>query len=107
MRVFAIVREMYCDVGIRIVLEPYCNIYNFPKRATISFRRFGGALVSLDWPALTPALTEIRLFVLAECPPASGHGITLNRNSWLFSSRRQAHFLLADQGVFFLMPNVF
>jgi hypothetical protein len=25
----------------------------------------GGFLVSLDWPALTPALTEIRLFTLA------------------------------------------
>ena len=60
----------------------------------------------LDWPALTPALTEIRLFVPAECPFASGHGTSLNWNSWLFSSRRKAHFLLAYQTVGFLMPNV-
>ena len=59
-----------------------------------------------DWPALTPALTEIRLFVLAECPSASGHGTSLNWNSWLFHARRQAHFLLARQTVVLLMPNV-
>ena len=55
---------------------------------------YGGVLVRSDWPALTPALTEIRLFVLAECLSASGHGTTLNWNSWLFYARRQAHFLL-------------
>ena len=59
-----------------------------------------------DWPALTPALTEIRLFVLAECMSASICGTTLNWISWLFSSRRQAHFLLARQTVVPLMPNV-
>ena len=66
----------------------------------------GGFLVQLIWPALTPALTEIRLFVLAECPSASGRCTTLNWNSWLFSSRRQAHFLLAEPKAGFLMPNV-
>ena len=60
----------------------------------------------LDWPALTPALTEIRLFVLAECPSSSGRATTLNWNSWLFSSRRQAHFLRERQTVVLLMPNV-
>ena len=66
----------------------------------------GGILVRSNWPALTPALTEIRQFGLAECPSASGHGTSLNWNSWLFRSRRQAHFLLAGQKAAFLMPNV-
>jgi hypothetical protein len=48
----------------------------------------------LDWPALTLALTEFRLFVLAECMSASIGGTVLNDRSWLFISRRQAHFLL-------------
>ena len=66
----------------------------------------GGAIVRLNWPALTPALTEIRVLVLAECSSASGHSITLNWNSRLFSSRRQAHFLLAKRTAVLLMPNV-
>ena len=66
----------------------------------------GGVLLGLDWPALTPALIEIRLFVFAECPSASSHGTPLNWDSRLFSSRRQAHFLLAKQTAFLLMPNV-
>ena len=77
-----------------------------PKRAATSFRRFGGALVHLDRPALTPALTEIRLFAIAECMSASRNGTTLNGLSWLFSSRRQAHFLRERKTVVFLMPNV-
>ena len=77
-----------------------------PKRVAASCRRFGGALVLLDRPALTLALTEIRLFVLEECMSASSNGTTLNGASWLFSSRRQAHFLLAYQTVGLLMPNV-
>ena len=66
----------------------------------------GGVIVCLEWPALTPALTEIRLFGLGECRSASGRGTALNWISWLFSSRRQAHFLLAHQTVILLMPNV-
>ena len=77
-----------------------------PKRVAASCRRFGGALVLLDRPALTPALTEIRLFVLEECMSASSNGTTLNGASWLFSSRRQAHFLRERKTVVFLMPNV-
>jgi hypothetical protein len=60
----------------------------------------------LDRPALTPALTEISLLGLVERRSASGSGTTLNWFSWLFSSRRQAHFLLAHQTVVLLMPNV-
>ena len=81
-------------------------LHTSPKRAAVSFRRFGGALVYLDRPALTPALIEIRLFGLGECSSASGRGTMLNWFSWLFSSRRQAHFLLAHQTVVLLMPNV-
>ena len=75
------------------------------------FAASGGFLVCLDWPALTPALTEIRLLVLL-CRLAVS---TIARRraavgglaaSWLFSSRRQAHFLLEHCTVVFLMPNV-
>ena len=38
----------------------------------------GGVLVLLDWPALTPALTEIRLFALPDCSVASIYGTTLS-----------------------------
>ena len=77
-----------------------------PKRAAAYFRRFGGALGYSDRPALTPALTEIRLFILAECLSASTCLTTLNGSSWLFCSRRQAHLLLAHKTVVLLMPNV-
>ena len=40
----------------------------------------GGVLVTLDWPALTPALTEIRLFVFLDCLAASSHAIVLSRD---------------------------
>ena len=57
----------------------------------------GGVLVRLDRPAFTPALTEIGLLYrpvssvgLAATPRAGG--ICGLAASWLFSSRRQAHF---------------
>ena len=71
----------------------------------------GGFLACLDWPALTPALTEIRL-LLAACRLAfSCHRSALGSNvpidpSWLLDSRRQAHFLLERHTTFCLMPNV-
>jgi len=72
----------------------------------------GGFLVSLDWRALTPALTQIRLFTLAtwlvsaqHCA-SSGAKVSGLASSWLFSSRRQAHFLLEQRTWVFLKPNV-
>ena len=39
-----------------------------PRSARLQpFAAYGGFLVCLDWPALTPALTEIRLFVPFGC----------------------------------------
>ena len=68
----------------------------------------------LDWPAFTPALTEIRLFDRpAPCVAliASSLRPALTRicglaASWLFDSRRQAHFLREHCMADFLMPNV-
>ena len=65
----------------------------------------------LDWPALTPALTEIRLFGFSSCLGTSGEATTPSwvgslAASWLFSSRRQAHFLLEPPLAPVLMPNV-
>jgi hypothetical protein len=66
----------------------------------------------LDRPALTPALTEIRLFALAtglvvarhaKVPGCEFFGLAA---SWLCSSRRQAHFLLRQQTLEILKPNV-
>ena len=68
----------------------------------------------LDWPALTPALTEIRLFDL---PVASGSLVASSQRpaptgicglaaSWLFNPRRQAHFLRARHKLVCPMPNV-
>ena len=78
----------------------------FPKRAFASCGRSCRCLAPLDWPALRPALSEIRLSLLAECPSASSRCIMLDWNSWLFRSRRQAHFLLAKQTAGLLMPDV-
>ena len=71
----------------------------------------GGFLASLDWPALTPALTEIRR-LLAACRlafschrSAPGSSVPID-SSWLLDSRRQAHFLLEHHTTFCLMPNV-
>ena len=71
----------------------------------------GGLLVCLGWLALTPALTEIRLLAPACCSASSCCRMTRTGTrglaaSWLFSSRRQAHFLLAAPTLEFLMPNV-
>ena len=55
----------------------------FPKRAAASSRRLCGVFVRLDWPALTPALTEIRIFVLLDRLAASCYGTALNWNSRL------------------------
>ena len=71
-------------------------------------------LVRLDWPALTPALTEIRLFarlVSSVGLVASSQRPAPNGNcglvaSWLFNSRLQAHFLLERDKAVLLMPNV-
>ena len=62
----------------------------------------GGVLVLLDWLALTPALTEIRLFdrivhfvrFVASSQHAAPNAICGLAASWLFNPRRQAHFLL-------------
>ena len=86
-------------------------------RCCTHFAASGGVLVRLDWPALTPALTEIRLFDRpAPCLPcvaliAVSLRPALTRicglaASWLFDSRRQAHFLLEHCTADFLMPNV-
>ena len=72
----------------------------------------GGILVRLDWPALTPAPTEIRMFTLARSLTfachrvVSGCEISGRAGLWLFSSRRQAHFLLEYSTGVFLKPNV-
>ena len=74
----------------------------------------GGVLVVLGWLALTPALNEIRLFeqlvhfvrFVATRQHAAPDGICGLAASWLFSSRRQAHFLQEHQTVAFLKPNV-
>ena len=72
----------------------------------------GGILVRLDWPALTPAPTEIRMFTLARSLTfachrvVSGCEISGRAALWLFSSRRQAHFLLEYSTGVFLKPNV-
>ena len=42
------------------------------------FAAYGGFLVCLDWPALTPALTEIRLFVPFGCFAAARQRTALN-----------------------------
>ena len=71
----------------------------------------GSVLVLLDWPALTPALTEIRLFGFSSCLGASVEDTAPSwvgglAALWLFSSRRQAHFLLEPPQASVLMPNV-
>ena len=74
----------------------------------------GGVLVSLDWSALTPALTEIRLFdwfvpsvgLVASSQRAAPKRTCGLAASWLFNSRRQAHFLLDCHMAVVLMPNV-
>ena len=72
----------------------------------------GGILVRLDWPALTPAPTEIRMFTLARSLTfvchrvVSGCEISGLAASWVFSSRRQSHFLLESCTAVFLKPNV-
>ena len=74
----------------------------------------GGVPVRLDWPALTPALTEIRLFnlpvpsggLVAPSQSAAPIGIGGLAASWLFNPRRQAHFLLARHKLDYPMPNV-
>ena len=72
----------------------------------------GGILVRLDWPALTPAPTEIRMFTLARSLTFACHrvvsGCEISRlaASWLFSSRRQSHILLESCTAVFLKPNV-
>ena len=56
----------------------------------------------LVWPALTPALAEIRLFdwpvssvgLVASSQRPAPNGISGLAASWLFNARRQAHFLL-------------
>ena len=58
--------------------QPACS-----KRTAASSRRLCGVFVRLDWPALTPALTEIRLFVLLDWLAASCYGTALNWNSRL------------------------
>ena len=72
----------------------------------------GGFLVPLNWPALTPAPTEIRLFALERRSALAGHrlwsgceisGLTA---LLLFSPRRQARFLLRQQTLGILKPNV-
>ena len=72
----------------------------------------GGVLVTLDWPALTPALTEIRLFVLLDCLAASSYGSTLSWNSRLgrvvavwCTALRAADSAGAPQAVL-VLPNV-
>ena len=88
---------------------------HLPKaRCRTYFAVSGGVLVRLDWLALTPALAEIRLFErLAPCVAliASSLRLALTRicglaASWLFSSRRQAHYLLGELKAVCLMPNV-
>ena len=69
----------------------------------------GSVLVLLDWPALTPALTEIRLFGFSSCLGASVEDTAPSwvgglAALWLFSSRRQAHFLLEPPQASVLMP---
>ena len=74
----------------------------------------GGVLVSLDWSALTPALTEIRLFdwfvpsvgLVASSQRAAPKRTCGLAASWLLNSRRQAHFLLDCHMAVVLMPNV-
>ena len=72
----------------------------------------GGFLVRLDWPALTPAPTEVRMFTLARSLTfachrvVSGCEISGRAALWLFSSRRQSHFLLESCTAVFLKPNV-
>ena len=58
MRVFAIVRVMYCDVGIRIVLEPYCNIYNFSLLLSLTPSLWAYTSTSLSVPL---SITSISL----------------------------------------------
>ena len=74
----------------------------------------GGVVVCWDWPALTPALAEIRLFYFRRCircargsESAARSGLDLRLGlSWLFNPRRQAHFLLEVHIAVVLMPNV-
>ncbi len=71
----------------------------------------GGFIVRLDWPALTPALTEIRLFVptlgsVCRACTSCRAGIRGLAASWLFNSRRQAHFLLEHHKADSVLPNV-
>ena len=72
----------------------------------------GGVLVTLDWPALTAALTEIRLFDLLDCLAASSYGTTLSWNSCLgrvvavwCTALRAADSAGAPQAVL-VLPNV-
>ena len=88
----------------------------FQKRAAASCRRLWRCvLVRLDWPALTPALTEIRLFdrpvpygsLIASSQRPTPNGICGLAASWLFNPRRQAHFLRVRHKLVCPMPNVF
>ena len=71
-------------------------------RCSAQVAAFGDVLVCLEWPALTPALTEIRLFALlalAVGPVAPTQFPALDCSSdlaasCLFNPRREAHFLL-------------
>ena len=78
-----------------------------PKRAAAYFRRFGGALMYFDRPALTPALTGIGLFGFAECMLASDDGTMLNERSFVAVQFTPKGVLSAGQAQSgFLMPNV-
>jgi len=60
------------------------------QRRIQSFADFGVVYVSLDWPALTPALIEIRLFSTLALGRVSVMALLRDRGlpSWLFVSRR-------------------
>ena len=83
-------------------------------RCCTHFAASGGVIVRLDWPALTPALAALRIFdrpapsvalIASSLRPALIR-ICGRAASWLFDSRRQAHFLREYSVADFLMPNV-
>ena len=90
-----------------LTLGPMCSLLNLLAAS-------GGVPVSLDWPALTLALTELRLFdwfvpsvgLVASSQRAAPKRTCGLAASWLFNSRRQAHFLLDCHMAVVLMPNV-
>ena len=104
----------YCKVAGRrdMRLEPW-RVPNM-LQAMLCRATWEGVIVRLDWPALTPALAEIRIFdrpVPSVAPIASSLRPALTRicgraASWLFDSRRQAHFLREYSVADFLTPNV-